>query len=68
MIHQNFQEAIEQISTDEDSRGTLLLNPDEIRAKFNLNEEEMMAMKSYNLPIQGVTQPAPGNCCCCCCA
>jgi len=59
MAHQNFQEAIEQLSTDEG------VNSEEIKSKFDLNEDDMVAMQSNPL-IQGATQPAPGSCCCCC--
>jgi len=66
MGHQNFQEAIAQLSTGEDFRATLLSNPDQIKTKFGLNTEDMKAIQSYNPTIQGATQPAPGWCCCCC--
>ena len=60
MSHQNFQEAIAQLSTEG-------LNPEEIKSQFNLNEDDMMAIKSYNPIIQGKTTPDPGGWCCCCC-
>ncbi len=59
MVHQNFQEAIEELSTNGN------VNSEEIQSKFDLNEEDMAAMHSNPL-IQGVTQPAPGFSCCCC--
>ena len=59
MVHQNFQEAIEQLSSEE-------LSSEEIQNKFNLNEEDMMAVNSYNTLIQSATKPAAGSCCCCC--
>ena len=61
MSHQNFQEAIEQISTDENT----FLNPEEIKTKFDLNEEDMMAMKTYNPLMQTMTPPVTNLCCCC---
>lgn len=60
MSHQNFQEAIEQLSMNES------LSSEEIKGKFNLSEEDMMAMNSYNPLIQSVT-PRPAELCCCCC-
>jgi uncharacterized protein (DUF433 family) len=59
MDHQNFQEAIAQLSTSEG------LNPEEIKNRFNLNEEDIKAMKSYNPSIQAMT-PRPTVLCCCC--
>ena len=58
MVHQNFQEAIAQLSTNED------LNSEEIKSQFNLNEEDMKAMKSYN-PLIQATSAALLLCCCC---
>ncbi len=55
MVHKNFQEAIEQLSTNED------VNSEEIKNQFGLNEEDMRAMNSDTL-IQGATQPAPVWC------
>jgi hypothetical protein len=66
MAHQNFQEAIEQLSNVEDFRTTLLSNPDQIKSKFDLNAEDMTAINSQNSLIEGATKPAPGYCCCCC--
>ena len=59
MSHQNFQEAIAELSTNGG------LNPAEMKNQFNLNEDDMMAMKSYNPLIQAVT-PRPVLPCCCC--
>jgi hypothetical protein len=66
MAHQNFQEAIEQLSNVEDFRTTLQSNPDQIKSKFDLNAEDMTAINSHNSLIEGATKPAPGWCCCCC--
>ena len=60
MVHQNFQEAIEQLSKNEE------MSSEGIKSKFDLNEEEMKAMNSNNTLIQGATQPTAGSCCCCC--
>lgn len=59
MVHQDFQEAIAQLSTNEG------MNSEEIKSHFNLNEEDMMAIQSYN-PIQAITPRPTGYCCCCC--
>ena len=59
MSHQNFQEAIEQLSTNED------MSSEEMKSHFNLNEDDMSAMQSYNPLIQAVT-PRPITLCSCC--
>ena len=62
MNYQNLQEAIEQISTDED------LSSEEIKNKFNLTEEEMKAVQ--NSPLMQTVTPRPTSACssaCCCC-
>ena len=59
MVHQNFQEAIEQLSTNEG------MDSEEMKKHFNLNEEDMKAMQSYNPLIQAVA-PNPTILCCCC--
>jgi len=59
MIHQNFQEAIAQLSTEQS-------NLTEVKNQFNLNEEDMRAMKSDNSLVNSVTRPTPALCCCCC--
>ena len=58
MVHQNFQEAIEQLSNEK-------LNSEEIKNKFNLDEKDMRAMESNDAFIQGKTTP-DAYCCCCC--
>ena len=59
MVHQEFQEALEQLSTNEG------MDSEEIQNHFNLSKEDMSAMQSYNPLIQAATQPAPAWCCCC---
>jgi hypothetical protein len=63
MVHKNFQEAIAQLSTDDDFRSTLRSNPEEIKSNFDLNEEDMKAMNSHNSKVT----PRPGTTVCCCC-
>ena len=58
MVHQEFQEAIEQLSTSEG------MNSEEIKSQFNLSREDMSAMQSYN-PLIQATAPRPILCCCC---
>jgi hypothetical protein len=58
MDHQNFQEAIAQLSTNEG------MNSEEIRSQFNLSREDMSAMQSYS-PLVQATVPRPILCCCC---
>ena len=57
MEHQNLQEAIEQISTED-------MKVEEIQNKFNLNEEEMKAVQ--NSPLLQTVTPRPNGWCCCC--
>ena len=57
MSHQNFQEAIAQLSTEQS-------NLTEVQNQFNLNEEDMMAMKSDNSLVNSVTRPIILCCCC----
>ena len=59
MVHQNFQEAIAQLSTNEG------MSSEEIKSHFNLNEEDMSTMQSYNPLIQAVV-PRPIILCSCC--
>ena len=59
MVHQNFQEAIEQLSMNDG------MSSKEIKNQFNLNEEDMNAVNSHNSVIKSATQPAPAWCCCC---
>ena len=61
MNHQNFQEAIEQLSANEG------MNSEQVKGKFNLSQEDMIAMQSNNSHIQAV-KPQPISYCCCCCA
>lgn len=59
MSHQNFQEAIAQLSMNEG------LSSEDAKGKFNLSEEDMMAMKSDKSLVNSVTRPTPILCCCC---
>jgi hypothetical protein len=59
MAHQNFQEAIEQLSTGEG------VNPEEIKSKFYLNAEDMTAINSHNSLIRKAKSPLAIACCCC---
>jgi hypothetical protein len=65
MVHQDFQEAIEQLSTNEDLRDAMVSNPDEVQSRFGLSEEDMMAMKSYVPSMESTTPRAIGYCCSC---
>jgi hypothetical protein len=59
MNHQNLQEAIEQISTDDK------MDSEEIRSQFNLTEEEIKAIKIS--PLMQTVTPRPTSSCSCCC-
>ena len=58
MVHQNFQEAIEELSSGE------LVKYEEIKNRFNLTEEEMKAVQ--NSPLMQTVTPRPTSGCCCC--
>ena len=60
MEHQNFQEAIAQLSTNEG------MDSEEMKKHFNLNEEDMMAMQSYT-PLVQAAKPVSAIPLCCCC-
>ena len=57
MGYQNFQEAIAQLAMDEG------MNSEEIKSKFDLNEDDMMAINAYT--PQSATRPTPNLCCSC---
>ena len=59
MVHQEFQEAIAEISTNEG------MNSEEIRSQFNLTEEEIKAIKIS--PLMQTVTPRPTSSCSCCC-
>jgi len=59
MSHQNFQEAIEELSSGE------LVKYEEIKNRFNLTEEEMKAVQ--NSPLMQTVTPRPTASCCCTC-
>ncbi len=59
MVHQNIQEAIEELSTKED------VNLNIIQSQFNLSQEDMMAMTSCDTLMKSVT-PRPTQYCCTC--
>jgi len=60
MEHQNFQEAIAQLSTNEG------MDSEEMKKHFNLNEEDMMAMQSFT-PLAQAAKPVSFTPLCCCC-
>ena len=60
MDHQNFQEAIAQLSTKEG------MSSEEIKSHFNLSEEDMKSMQSYNPLIQEKAPQGVTQLCCCC--
>jgi hypothetical protein len=57
-MHQNLQEAIEELSAED-------LSFEEIKNKFNLGEEEMKAVQ--NSPLMQTVTPRPTSGCCCSC-
>ena len=60
MVHQNFQEAIEQLSTNEG------MDSEEMKKHFNLNESDMTAMQSYTPLVQAAKPESLIPLCCCC--
>lgn len=65
MTHSNLEEAIRKVSLDQNSRKTLISDPGQIKKEFNLSNEDIMAMKSYDSLMQTMT-PRPTALCCCC--
>ena len=61
MSYQNFQEAIEELSTNE------VLSSEEIKSHFNLSKEDMMALKPHSPLMETVTPRPVAFCFCCCC-
>ena len=59
MVHQNFQEAIEQLLTNEG------MDSEEIKKHFNLDEKDMTAVQP-DRPLMQTVVPQPTNYCCCC--
>ncbi len=64
MVHQDFQEAIAQLSTNE------TMSSEEIKKHFNLSKEDVLAMESHN-PLMETLAPrratAISYCYCCTC-
>jgi hypothetical protein len=60
MEHQNFQEAIAQLSTND------VMDSNEMKKHFNLNEEDMKAIQSSSPVTPSVTQASFVPLCCCC--
>lgn len=61
MVHQEFQEAIAQLSSENG------MDSEQVRNQFNLNSDDMSAIQSYESQAQSVAPRDPGLCSCCCC-
>lgn len=60
MVHQNFQEAIAQLSTDEG------MSSEELKNHFNLSKEDFLALESHSSLMETVApRPTAGYCCTC---
>ena len=59
MVHQDFQEAIAQVSKEG-------MSSEEIKSKFNLSSKEMAAMNASNSKMQPAATRNPALCSCCC--
>ena len=58
MVHQEFQEALEQLSVKEG------MDSEELKKHFNLSKEDVMAMEIT--PLMETSAPRPTSFCCCC--
>ena len=65
MVNANFQEAIEKLTKDGNYRNDLFNDVEKIKKEFNLSNEDLVAMQSYN-PVMQTTTPRPTAMCCCC--
>ncbi len=48
MVHADFQEALKQLSTDEEYRKALVSDSGEIKVEYGMNEKGMLAVKSID--------------------
>jgi len=67
MSHQNFQEAILKLSTDEKYREDVKTNPDKIKIDFNLSDPQMGVLYIDDLNRKMINPRAQDRTCCCCC-
>lgn len=61
----NLEKAIERITEDQDYCKEIMTNVDKLKKDYNLSEEDMLAMQTYNPQMQTFT-PRPTAFCCCC--
>lgn len=67
MVHTDFQEALKQLSTDEEYRQALASDSEEMKAKYGMNENGMLAIKSID-PISIQREEFRPVAWCCTCA
>ena len=66
MVHADLQEAINLLSTDEDYRKALVSDSEEIKTKYGMNEEGMLAIQSIDpISIQKEEIRPVAWCCTC---
>jgi hypothetical protein len=61
MDHQNFQEAIAQLSKNDG------MDAGEVKNRYNLSDEDIHAIQSTDSFDNQKKRPVGGYCCCCCC-
>ena len=61
MDHQNFQEAIAQLSKNDG------MDAGEVKNRYNLSDEDIHAIQSTDSLDNPKKRPVGGYCCCCCC-
>ena len=66
MAYQNIQDAIAQLSADESFLETLSSNPEQVKSKFELNDEDLKVLKAGDPSMESATPRPVGYCCCCC--
>ena len=60
MVHENLQEAIAQLSTEDN------MDSEEVKNRYNLSMEDISAIQSSESNVQTAPKRYPGLCSCCC--
>ena len=66
MLNFKFQKAIEKLSLDNGYYETVAADPDKLKRDFELNDEEMGALKAGDLPGSSGYSLRPIGICCTC--
>ncbi len=66
MIETNLQEAIAQLSLDEDYRNQVTQNPDQFLKDYGINTQETLPVKSGDATMINEAMRPTALCCCTC--